>query len=67
MSGKTTVIGAISRKGNVVCQVIENTDAATLNSFVRKAVSGNVDLVARMRPWRRISGRAWLSARNLKP
>jgi transposase-like protein len=46
MSGKTTVIGAISRKGNVVCQVIENTDAATLNSFVRKAVSGNVDLVA---------------------
>ncbi len=46
MSGKTTVIGAISRKGNVVCQVIENTDAATLNRFVRKAVSGSVDLVA---------------------
>src|SRR5260370_42130598 len=46
MSGKTTVIGAISRKGNVVCQVIENTDASTLNRFVRKAVSGSVDLVA---------------------
>jgi transposase-like protein len=46
MSGKTTVIGAISRKGNVVCQVIENTDAATLNRFVRKTVSGSVDLVA---------------------
>jgi transposase-like protein len=46
MSGKTTVIGAISRKGNVVCQIIENTDAKTLNQFVRKAVSDKVDLVA---------------------
>jgi transposase-like protein len=46
LSGKTTVIGAIARKGNIVCQVIENTDAATLNRFVRKAISGSVDLVA---------------------
>jgi transposase-like protein len=46
MSGKTTVIGAISRKGNVVCQVIENTDAPTLHRFVRKAVSDKVSLVA---------------------
>jgi transposase-like protein len=46
LSGKTTVIGAIARKGNVVCQIIENTDAATLNRFVRKAVSDKVDLVA---------------------
>jgi transposase-like protein len=46
MSGKTTVIGAISRKGNVVCQIIENTDAKTLNRFVRKAVSERVSLVA---------------------
>ncbi len=46
LSGKTTVIGAIARKGNVVCQVIENTDAATLNRFVRKAISDKVDLVA---------------------
>src|SRR5229473_6424668 len=46
MSGKTTVIGAISRKGNVVCQIIENTDAATLNRFVRNAVSERVSLVA---------------------
>jgi transposase-like protein len=44
--GKTTVIGAIARKGNVVCQVIEKADAATLGSFVRKTVSGKVDLVA---------------------
>jgi transposase-like protein len=45
MSGKTTVIGAISRKGSVVCQVIEKTDAKTLTRFVRKAVSDKVDLV----------------------
>jgi len=44
--GKTAVIGAISRKGNVVCQMIENADAKTLNGFVRKTVSGNVDLVS---------------------
>ncbi len=46
LSGKATVIGAIARKGNVVCQVIEQTDAATLNRFVRKVVSDKVDLVA---------------------
>jgi transposase-like protein len=46
MSGKTTVIGAISRKGNVVCQMIENTDTATLDSFVHKTVNDKVDLVA---------------------
>jgi transposase-like protein len=45
-SRKVGVIGAISRKGNVVCQIIENTDAITLNAFVRKAVSETVDLVA---------------------
>jgi len=45
-SGKVGVIGAISRKGNVACQIIENTDTATLNRFVRKSVSDKVDLVA---------------------
>jgi transposase-like protein len=44
--GKTPVIGAISRKGNVICQMIENTDTATLESFVREAVSDRVKLVA---------------------
>ena len=45
--GKTTVIGAIARKGNVVCQVIENTDTKTLDRFVRKVVNKEkVDLVA---------------------
>ena len=31
--GKIGVIGAISRKGNVVCQIIENTSARTLNAL----------------------------------
>lgn len=45
-SGKTPVIGAIGRKGNAVCRMIEHADARTLNGFVRKAVSEKVDLVA---------------------
>jgi hypothetical protein len=45
-TGKTTVIGAISRKGNVVCQIIEDTSADTLSGFVEKTVSEKVSLVA---------------------
>ena len=45
-SGKTPVIGAISRKGNVVAQMIESTDTNTLENFVRDTVSEKVDLVA---------------------
>jgi transposase-like protein len=45
-AGKTPIIGAISRKGNVVCQMIEAVDIRTLNSFVRMAVSDKVGLVA---------------------
>jgi transposase-like protein len=44
--GKTTVIGAISRKGNVVAKVIENTSTATMTRFVRQTVDSKVDLVA---------------------
>src|SRR5262249_47412458 len=44
--GKTTVIGAIARKGNVTCKIIEDTNQSTLNRFVRKAVSDKVALVA---------------------
>src|SRR5688500_13915470 len=33
-AGKIPVIGAISRKGNVICQMIENTDSDTLDKFV---------------------------------
>jgi ISXO2-like transposase domain len=36
----------LARKGNVVCQVIEATDALTLQGFVDEAVSDKVDLVA---------------------
>lgn len=44
--GKVGVIGAIARKGNVVCEIIENTDRITLSNFVRKAVDTRVSLVA---------------------
>lgn len=44
--GKVSVIGAIARKGNVVCQIIENTDRLTLSNFVRNTVSEQVSLVA---------------------
>jgi ISXO2-like transposase domain/Transposase zinc-ribbon domain len=36
---KVPVVGAIARKGSVVCQMIENADTATLDSFVRKTVN----------------------------
>ncbi|MGO9685329.1 MAG: IS1595 family transposase [Beijerinckiaceae bacterium] len=45
-TGKLIVIGAASRKGNVVARVIENTDTATLDGFVREAVSEKVSLLA---------------------
>ncbi len=45
-SGKVTVIGAISRKGNVIAQVIERTDTPTLTGFVDRAVSDQVRLLA---------------------
>ena len=44
--GKVAVIGAIARKGMVVAKVIENTDTATLDSFVRQTVSKDVKLLA---------------------
>jgi transposase-like protein len=44
--GKTTVIGAISRKGNVICKIIEDTSMETMSRFVRNAVSDKVSLVA---------------------
>lgn len=44
--GKLTVIGAIERGGRVRARVIPATDTATLDSFVREAVSQNVRLIA---------------------
>ena len=45
-ANKVAVIGAIARKGNIVCQVIENADTETLTKFVRKTVDSRVDLLA---------------------
>lgn len=45
-SGKTGVIGAISRKGNVVCRIIERADERTLCRFVDETVSQSVRLLA---------------------
>ncbi len=44
-SGKTPIVGAVSRKGNAVCRVIENVRASTLESFVNEAVSNKVSLL----------------------
>jgi len=43
--GKTIVIGAIARKGNVVAQMIERADRDTMMRFVHEAVSRRVKLV----------------------
>ena len=44
-SGKAVVVGAVQRKGNVVARVIDNVQAATLEGFVREAVSTKVSLL----------------------
>jgi len=45
-SNKTMVIGAISRKGNVVAQMVEEAGFDTLQNFVKEAVSKKVTLMA---------------------
>jgi transposase-like protein len=45
-TGKVTVIGPISRKGNVTCKIIENTSQRTIFNLVSKLVSDKVDLLA---------------------
>jgi hypothetical protein len=45
-SGKTPVIGAVRRKGNVVARVIAATDTKTYDRFVRETVSTEVSLLA---------------------
>lgn len=44
--GKTEVIGAIARKGNIVCQMVEDADFRTYDNFVRNTVSNKVNLIA---------------------
>ena len=43
--GKSIVIGAVKRKGNVVARVINNLKGATLTEFVGRAVSHKVSLL----------------------
>ena len=44
-SGKTPIVGAVSRKGNVVARIVANVNSATLTAFVREAVSHRVSLL----------------------
>src|SRR5439155_15392594 len=47
VGGKVGVIGAIARKGNVIARVMERgLDVATVEGFVREAISDKVSLVA---------------------
>ena len=45
-STKQAVIGAVERQGSVVARVIARTDTATMDRFVREAVSERVSLLA---------------------
>jgi hypothetical protein len=42
----TIVVGAVQRKGNVIARLIENTSAATLDTFVRETVWTKVTLIS---------------------
>jgi transposase-like protein len=43
---KVAVIGAIARKGNVTCQVLDRVTGTKMDEFVRRSVSSKVSLVA---------------------
>jgi hypothetical protein len=45
-STKTPIIGAVSRKGNVITRVLANVNKADAESFVREVVSNKVSLLA---------------------
>ena len=44
-SGKTPIVGAVQRKGNVVARVINDVRASTLEAFIHEAVSHKVSLL----------------------
>jgi IS1 family transposase len=44
-SGKTPIVGAVSRKGNDVARVVANVNSSILTAFVREAVSHRVSLL----------------------
>jgi IS1 family transposase len=46
MGGKTPVIGAVARKGNVIARVLHRVTKETAECFVREVVSTNVSLLA---------------------
>ena len=46
LSTKTPVIGAVSRKGNVVARVIDHVTSEAAQAFVREMVSNKVSLLA---------------------
>jgi len=43
--GKTAVVGAVKRKGNVVARVVRSVGSVSLEYFVRQAVSTKVSLL----------------------
>lgn len=45
-SGKTPIVGAVSRKGNVVARVLTRVTKKALQGFVREVVSDKVSLMA---------------------
>jgi IS1 family transposase len=45
-TGKTAIIGAVERKGNVVTRVLSKVNAQTAQAFVREVVSEKVSLLA---------------------
>jgi transposase-like protein len=45
-SGKTPVIGAVSRKGNVIARVLTRVTKKAVHAFVNEAVSNKVSLLA---------------------
>lgn len=55
-TGKTAVIGAVQRKGNVVARVVERLDGDSINGFLRESVSDKVSLLCTD---------AWKAHRNL--
>ena len=44
--GKSIVVGAVQRKGNVIARVVNGLDSRTLCNFVREAVSHKVSLLS---------------------
>lgn len=45
-TGKVPVIGAVSRKGNVVARVLDHVNSINAQSFIREMVSNKVSLLA---------------------